>query len=297
LEKILILGITGMLGHTLFYELSQNDYFDVFGTVRNSEGIDNWFNSELLAKIIDGVEADNFDGLKKFILNLRPDVVINCIGIIKQIPLSNDPIASISVNSLFPHQIAKICQDSGARFIHISTDCVFSGQKGNYEETDISDAVDLYGRTKFLGEVGCPHCVTLRTSIIGHELRGKYGLLEWFISQKNKIKGFKNTIFSGFPTVELARIIQEYVIPNSHLNGLYHVSSNPISKYDLLNLIARRYNKNIEIEPYDGVKEDRSLNSTLFKNSTGYIPPPWEKLVDEMYQDYLSNSYYQHNLC
>ncbi len=247
-NKVLILGAAGMLGHKLFTLLSECDNLKVDATVRSLEE-SRWFSQELLAKIYENVDVDNFDTVIRVIADLKPDVVINCIGIIKQMAAAQDPIISISINALFPHRLALACKAADARMIHISTDCVFDGAKGNYSENDQSDAADLYGRTKFLGEVYYPHCVTLRTSIIGHELKGKHGLIEWFLAQKGKVRGFINAIYSGFPTVEIARIISEYVIPNPDLKGLYHVSSNPISKYDLLKLVSERYKKSIEVEP------------------------------------------------
>ena len=293
MKKVLILGITGMLGHNLYYVLSRNNNLEVFGTVRNREGIDKWFNSDGLKKIYHGIEAVDLPLLQNIIDELRPDAVINCIGIIKQIPLAQDPVATLLINALFPHQVAKICGEVGARLVHFSTDCVFSGRKGNYTEEDMSDAEDLYGKTKFLGEVTYTHCITLRTSIIGHELKGKYGLIEWFLSRNKKIKGYTKAIFSGFPTVELGHIVSEYVIPNENLQGLYQVSSDPISKYDLLKLVAERYGRDIEIEPFNDVRENRSLDSTAFKRITGYNPPSWQKLVDKMYQQFITCSCYK----
>ena len=185
-----------------------------------------------------------------------------------------------------------ICRSAGARMIHISTDCVFDGKKGNYTETDTSTADDLYGRSKFLGEVAYPpHCLTLRTSIIGHELKGKFGLIEWFLAQKGKVNGFTHAIYSGIPTVELAHIITDYILPNKDMNGVYHVSSDPISKYDLLKLVAKRYAKQIKIEPYNNFYQDRSLDSSAFRRIAGYTPPSWPELIDSMYQHYISEAY------
>ncbi|MFH1231915.1 MAG: SDR family oxidoreductase, partial [Planctomycetota bacterium] len=246
-NKILILGVTGMLGHALFDLLSGHKYLDVHATARSTEGLSRWFPNYLLERIRGDVDADNFDSIIRAIADLKPDVVINCIGIIKQMAAAQDPIISISINALFPHRLALACKAADARMIHISTDCVFDGAKGNYSENDQSNATDLYGRTKFLGEVYYPHCVTLRTSIIGHELKGKHGLIEWFLAQKGKVRGFTNAIYSGFPTAEIARIISEYVITNPDLKGLYQVSSDPISKYELLRLVADKYKKQIEI--------------------------------------------------
>jgi len=287
--KVLISGVTGMLGHTLFTRLSERDGLEIFATARSMEGLSRWFDQELLAKIRGNVDANNFDTIVRVIEDLKPDVVINCIGIIKQLPAAKDPITTITINALLPHRIALACKAAGTRMIHISTDCVFDGIKGNYTEKDQVNATDLYGRTKFLGEVDYPHCVTLRTSIIGHELKGKYGLIEWLLAQEGKVKGYTNAIYSGFPTVEIVRIIGEYVLPNPNLKGLYHVSSDPISKYELLQLVADKYKKQIEIEPFDDFRLDRSLDSTLFRSITGYTPPSWPELVDRMYRDFIAS--------
>ncbi len=284
-KRLVILGATGMLGHTLFERFSGSGGFDVHATARSGDGLSVFFPPRLVERIKTGVDADDFDSVIRAVEELRPDVVINCIGIIKQSQLAKDPLTSIAVNSLFPHRLAHLCGAAGARLIHISTDCVFDGSKGNYKEDDLSDAEDLYGRTKFLGEVAYPHCVTMRTSIIGHELKGKYGLIDWFLSQEGKVRGFTKAIYSGFPTVEMARIIGEYVIPNEGISGLYHVSSDPISKYDLLKLVAKRYEKKIEIERYDDFHCDRSLDSSRFRGATGYKPPSWPELIDGMRED------------
>ncbi len=285
-NKILILGATGMLGHTLFSRLSDRHDMDIYATVRSLDGLSQWFSPVLLSKIRSGVDADNFDSIQDVLTDLKPEVVINCIGIIKQLPEAQDPVVAITINALLPHRLARACKVVGARMIHISTDCVFSGTKGNYTESDFADADDLYGRTKYLGEVDYPHCVTLRTSIIGHELKGKHGLIGWFLSQEGKVRGFTRAIYTGFPTVEMAKIIADHVIPDKNLHGLFHVSSSRISKYDLLCLVAERYGKKISIDRYDGFQCDRSLNSARFRTITDYDPPPWPELVDKMYLDF-----------
>ncbi len=291
--KVLITGVTGMLGHTLFTRLSQCADLDVYATARSSTGLSGWFRPELLKKVLVNVDADNFDNIIKVFAKIKPDIVINCIGIIKQAPTAKDPLAAIAVNALLPHRIASLCKAAGARLIHISTDCVFNGVKGNYIESDQVDAADLYGKTKHLGEVAEPHCVTLRTSIIGHELKGKYGLIEWFLARDEKIRGFTKAVFSGFPTVEIARIINDYVIPGTQLAGLYHVSSAPISKYDLLRLVAEKYGKSIEILPDDNFCINRALDSTKFRRASGYIPPSWPELIDNMYRNYVTALHYK----
>lgn len=284
--KLLVLGATGMLGSTLLRNLSTRPELSVHATARSSAGLDRWFASDLLTRIHPSVDADNFDSVLRVLGDVRPDVVINCIGVIKQLASAKDPLVTIPINSLFPHRLALACKASGSRLIHISTDCVFSGAKGMYTENDPSDADDLYGKSKYLGEVDYPHCVTLRTSIIGHELSTNYSLVDWFLSQEIPVKGYTRAIYSGFPTVEVARIIAEYVIPNESLSGLYQVSSDPISKYDLLKLVAGQYGKQIEIESFDGFYCDRSLDSTRFRQATSYNPPAWPELVRAMWEDY-----------
>jgi len=289
LKKVLILGGTGMLGHALFVQLSLQDSLNVYATVRRPKCLSRWFSQDLLKKICADVDANNFDSVTNIIASIQPDIVINCIGLIKQLPIASDPLSAIIINSLLPHRISIICCSAGARMIHISSDCVFDGKKGNYTENDSSTADDFYGRSKFLGEVAYPpHCLTLRTSIIGHELKGKLGLLEWFLAQEGKVSGFTHAIYSGFPTIEFARIITDYILPNPELAGVCHVSSDPISKYDLLKLVAKKYGKKIEIEPYDDFRQDRSLDSSLFRRLTGYMPPSWPELVDKMHQDFIS---------
>lgn len=283
-----------MLGHTLFSRLFHSDRYEVRATARKTETLASFFSPEMLRTIAGGVDADNFDAIVKVMGEFKPDCVINCIGIIKQLSVSAEHIPALSVNSLFPHRLAMLCRAVGARLIHISSDCVFDGLNGNYLESDASNASDLYGRTKFLGEVASyPHCVTLRTSIIGHELGTHYGLVEWFLSQSGKVNGFTKAIFSGFPTIELADIIINHVIPDRNLHGLYHVSSDPVSKYDLLAMIAERYGFSTEIIASDDFVADRSLNSQRFRHATCYIPPAWEQLVERMHTDFISAGHYR----
>lgn len=288
-RKILILGSTGMLGHTLLRALSQRPELDVHASARNFKGLERWFAPELLERIHAPVDAENFDSVLRVLGEVRPEVVINCIGVIKQLASAKDPLTTIPLNSLFPHRLALACRAAGARLIHISTDCVFSGRKGNYTEEDPADAEDLYGRSKLLGEVDYPHAVTLRTSIIGHELTSNVSLIDWFLEQQGSIKGFTQAIYTGFPTPELARIIAEVVIPRPELSGVYHVSSDPISKYELLSLVRDQYGKQIDIEPFDDFHCDRSLDSTRFRAVTGYAPPEWPELVARMHEERLVN--------
>lgn len=284
-NRVLILGATGMLGHVLFRKLAERERFAVHATCRSVATNEVALPGELIARVRTGVNANDFRSVEQAIGELRPAVVINCIGIIKQLAEANDPLAAIPLNALFPHQLAQACGKAGVRLIHISTDCVFTGKKGNYTEDDPADADDLYGRSKRLGEVTAPGCLTLRTSLIGHELSGRHGLLEWFLAQEGPVRGFARAIFSGFPTVELARIIADHIIPNPALTGLYHVSSDPISKYNLLQLFAAEYGKANPISRDESLDCDRSLDSGRFRAATGYRPPPWPELVRTLRED------------
>ena len=281
--RILVLGITGMLGHKAFAILSENPKFETFGTLRKTEDFTNYFKG--CNKVFSNIDALNPKSVFDLIDQLKPDIILNCIGVIKQLKEAKDPILSIEINSLFPHKLANHIKYSQTRLIHISTDCVFSGDKGNYKEEDNSDAKDLYGKSKYLGELKNYHnCITLRTSIIGPELKGKLSLLEWFLAQEKPVKGFTNAIYSGFTTLELVNIIENYVIKNPMKNGLYQISSNPISKYELLKIVSKIYKKEIVIDRFEEFKNNKTLNSNLFKNDFGYIVKPWEKMILEMHK-------------
>jgi len=285
--RILVLGVSGMLGSTVFRLLSASADHVVTGTLRNSRDLTS-FPGPLREQIDIGVDVLDQDSLVRVLSTHTPDAVINCVGLIKQLSAANDPLAALPVNALFPHRLARLCRLAGSRLIHVSTDCVFSGRSGGYRENDISDAEDLYGRSKQLGEVtDQPHAITLRTSIIGHELHSNHALVDWFLSSQGEVKGFTRAIFSGLPTVELARVMRDLVLPNEALHGLYHVSAAPISKHDLLMLIAEIYLKKISILPDAEPVIDRSLNSDRFKSATGYRPPAWPALIRTMHDDYL----------
>ena len=233
--------------------------------------------------LVDGVLVDDFDSVIAAFASTKPTVVINCVGLVKQLAASEDPLSVLPINSLLPHRLARLCAATGARLIHISTDCVFSGKVGNYVESDIADAQDLYGRSKLLGEVASPNAVTLRTSIIGHELHSAHGLVGWFLAQPGTVRGFTNAVFSGLPTVVLAEIVRDQVIPNPELSGVYHVSSAPIDKFQLLTIVAEVYGRSNSIVPDGAVKIDRSLDSTRFRTLTGYKPADWPTLLRRMH--------------
>ena len=270
-----------MLGSILFKYLYLKTDINTFGVLRNRRNLINDLNMYKNKNIYETNLTDSYE-LKELINLVRPEIVINCVGIVKQHPNSNDPIISISLNSLFPHKLNKICEFAGSKLIQISTDCVFSGKKGLYDEKDLPDPVDIYGKSKLLGEVNSGSALTLRTSYIGKELNTQRGLLSWFLSQKGRIKGYSKAIYSGLTTLEIARVIYEFVIPNQDLKGTYHLSSEPIDKFSLLNLIKNEYKKNLIIDKDIKYSIDRSLNSSKFRIETGYQPLGWEKAIKEM---------------
>lgn len=278
--KILVLGASGMLGNAILRVMSAQEAWSVFGTVRGADPA--LHAAAPRAVLIPGVHADQPDSLLAAFAQARPDVAINCVGLVKQLSNAEDPLVAVPINTLLPHRLARMCQVAGARLVHISTDCVFSGKQGNYTEFDLADAQDVYGRSKLLGEVDYPHAVTLRTSIIGHELRSAHGLIDWFLSQQAGVKGYTEAVFSGLPTCELARVVRDFVIPHASLRGVYQVAAEPISKHDLLQIVNREYGKNLQIEPDNQVKINRSLDASRFREATGYVAPAWPDLIAQM---------------
>ena len=280
-SNVLVLGASGMLGNAVLRVLAGSPGMRVTGTVRSVRSAA-LLPSDLQRNIAITADATDLDSVVSLFAKLRPDMVINCVGLVKQLSEVDDPLVALPINALFPHRLARLCAASGARLVHLSTDCVFSGAKGMYVETDFSDAKDLYGRSKYLGEVDYPNAITLRTSIIGHELDGARSLIGWFMSQNGPVKGYRKAIFSGLPTVVVARVIRDYVLPRPDLHGLFHLSADPINKYDLLKLVARVYGKEIDIEPDDQLVIDRSLDSSRFRSETGFRPASWPELIRDM---------------
>lgn len=281
--RILILGGNGMLGHQLLKYLGENN--EVRVTLRQDLHVYAEYNLFNEDNAYCGVEVTDYDRINEIISGFLPEAVINAVGIIKQRHSSNDRETSIELNALFPHKLAKLCHLSGSRLVHMSTDCVFSGEKGNYNEDDPSDAEDVYGKTKFLGEVDKKGVITLRSSIIGRELFRKASLLEWFLSQKKRVTGFKKAIFSGLTTIEMSRVIERVLVDYPDKYGIYHVSSSPISKYELLKLINSAFNKQLIIEEEDKFICDRSLNSGKFRSEFKYSPPTWQSMIEEVSKD------------
>lgn len=280
--KVLVIGSSGMIGSTVLRVLSDRNGWAVFGTVRDASA-QKFFTKNIVERLKVGIDVEDIDALVKVLDHVRPEVVINCAGLTKHKPGAEEPLGSIPINALMPHKLAGLCNLIGARLIHISTDCVFSGNKGNYTENDFADARDVYGKSKLLGEVDYPNAITLRTSTIGHELQSNFGLLDWFLSQQVECKGYASAFFSGLPTVIFAEIIRDIVIPHSELTGLYHVSAKPINKFDLLKLIAEAYDKKINIIRDEQLMINRSLDSTRFRLATGYVAPEWPELIRLMH--------------
>jgi dTDP-4-dehydrorhamnose reductase len=281
--KILILGGDGMLGHELFFQLRQRHETRV--TLRQPLAAYSAYRLFERGNAFDGIEVRKADALEQVLRDYKPQVVVNAVGIVKQRPESDEAMTSIEINSLLPHRLALACQPLGARLVHLSTDCVFSGKRGSYREGDLPDPVDVYGRSKLLGEVAGGGALTLRTSMIGRGLSRKSGLIDWFLAQRGPIQGYRNAIFSGLTTRELSRVIGMLVEKHPQASGLYHVSAEPISKLDLLTKLRARMGSGPEIVPADEPRIDRSLDSTRFRRAFGYAPPAWDQMLDELAAD------------
>ena len=292
--RILVLGGSGMLGHRLSRIASV--HMETWATFRDNPAQYKSYNFVEQEYAIAGVRAENFSSVRQVVEKMQPSAVVNCIGIVKQRDEAKQAIPSIQANSLFPHQLADLCNQHGVRLIQISTDCVFSGLRGQYTEVDVPDPVDLYGRTKLLGELNRPGCLTLRTSIIGWQLNTFSSLLSWFSQQRGKrIKGYQKAIYSGFSTSVLAELIIDLIKTRPDLTGLYQVASEPISKYDLLIALREKLGwDDIEIDPDDNFFCDRSLNGTRFSVATGWKAPDWDEMLTRLaeewpaYQEYYS---------
>lgn len=273
-----------MLGHKLVQEWQSR--FDVWTTVHGKfEQVEKYGIFEK-SKTLEEVDAEDFSTVERAVESVEPQVIFNAVGIIKQLPTSKNVVKTLTVNAIFPHRLAELAEKSGARLINISTDCVFDGKKGGYRETDYPNATDLYGKSKNLGEASGAGCLTLRTSIIGRELRTAHSLVEWFLGNRGKkVKGFVNAVYTGFPTIVLADIIADLIERHEDLRGLYHVSAEPITKYDLLMLIREAFNADVEIEPDEEFQIDRSLDSRKFRTATGFSPASWREMIKKMADD------------
>jgi dTDP-4-dehydrorhamnose reductase len=286
--RVLVLGGTGMLGHKLVQRLAARDLW-IGATIRAASipkspaARASLGNADLL---FEGVDVLDDGPLLDVIADAQPDVLVNAIGIIKQIDAAKDPVAAIAANALLPHRLASLCAKERIRLIHVSTDCVFSGRQGPYSEQSPPDAEDLYGRSKLLGEPSGPGCLTLRTSIVGRALRGRAGLIEWFIAQRGgTATGYARALYSGLTTLALADLIGRLIVEHPKLDGLWHVAADAISKYELLALLNRVYGLGISLQRDDAVSIDRRLDGSRFRAMTGYSAPSWDAMIAEMRTD------------
>ncbi|QJT30075.1 SDR family oxidoreductase [Aeromonas media] len=285
--NVLILGATGMLGYSLFSNFAGNSTLNVTGTVRSLTGKAAFF-AKYQKKLLQGIDVTDIASLEQAIVTTKPAVVINCIGLIKQHDIAKQHVAAIEINALLPHQLAALCDQYGARLIHFSTDCVFDGKQGMYQEADLPTATDLYGKSKCLGEVNYGRHLTLRTSIIGHELDSAVSLVDWFLSQSGAVNGFSKAVFSGVPTCYIAKLLAENILNKPEICGLYHLSAEPINKHSLISLVADIYGKEIEINESTQLVIDRSLDSSRLRQAIAFTPLSWRELIEFMHNDYLT---------
>lgn len=273
-----------MLGHQAVRTLSPD--FEVWGACRRPQDLPDLGVPR--DRILGGLDATDGTCASALVDQAQPDLVINAVGIVKQREQSKAAIPSITVNSLWPHQLADACATHGARMVHVSTDCVFSGSRGGYVESDPPDDFDLYGRSKLLGEVvDQEHVVTLRTSIIGWQLGQQTGLVAWFAAHRNEsLRGFTRAVFSGLTTRALSEVIRDRVLPEPGLSGLWHVSAEPIDKHRLLTSLAGFLGWDVDIRPVDEPVIDRSLDSSRFRHRTGWQPRSWDEMLAELARDH-----------
>lgn len=282
--RVLVLGAFGMLGHKVVQRLSKQ--YETTGSYRTDPQNLAAHVSFRDASLMGRVHAENFDSIVQSLADTRPDVIVNCIGIVKQKEEANLFVPSIEINALFPHRLAQLCQAAGARLIHFGTDCVFSGSRGKYTEDDVPDPSDLYGRSKLLGEVGGPGILTIRSSLIGRELVGCQGLVEWFVSQRGgSVDGYSGAIYSGLTSIAMADLVAELLSMASPIEGVWQVASDPISKYDMLVLLDRALDLKIDLRRETSFRCNRSLDGSRFRDRTGWRAPSWIDMLDALAAD------------
>ena len=277
--RVLVLGASGMLGHAAVQAFAKRPELEVFAASRRPLSLE----GAPAERRLSGVDALDHGALERLIEQVRPDAVLNAVGLIKQLKAANDPDHALPINAHLPYRLADVCEAAGARLIHVSTDCVFSGARGNYSETDAPDATDLYGSTKLQGEVSDrAAAITLRTSLVGRELGTRNGLIEWFLHAGPRVQGYRHFVFSGLTTIAFAEALAEHVLPRPELSGVWHLGGPAIDKCALLRLTAQAYGLETEIEPVDEPRIDRSLDSGRFHAATGFAPPSWPQMLAAM---------------
>lgn len=282
--RVLILGGGGMLGHKLWQRFQSR--FDTWVAFRGPYSAYARYGLFDPARTVDNIDVADVNSIVRAIGRVRPEVIINAVGIIKQLPVAKDLMLSIATNALFPHRLAALAKIAGIRVVQVSSDCVFSGRKGNYIEEDVSDAEDLYGRTKYLGELASEETLTLRTSIIGRELSTRSGLVEWFLAnRRGRVRGFTRAAYSGVTTLAFADILAEILERHPTLSGVYHLSSDRISKYDLLRLLDSAFGAGVEVEAEADTIIDRTLDSSRLRGVLNAGPPSWPEMVQALAAD------------
>jgi dTDP-4-dehydrorhamnose reductase len=284
-KKVLVLGAGGMLGHMMVRVLSNGH--DVAGTTRGSQDAANPLARFLRAeKWIPQVDVRDDETLSGILRDVCPDVVINCIGLVKQKMDNSTYIDSIEINSLLPHRLASMCSSNGSKLIQMSTDCVFTCDPGVKTMHMTPNATDLYGRTKLLGEVDYEGSLTIRSSIVGKQLIGSEGLFEWVIAQNNGvINGYRNALYTGVTTMAMAKIVDHLISTQSDLTGIWQIASRPISKYDLVDQLINVLGLNIELREDVSFICDRRLDGSSFTAATGIEIPTWSKMLSEFAAD------------
>ncbi|MEZ4814777.1 MAG: SDR family oxidoreductase [Bdellovibrionota bacterium] len=283
---ILVLGAAGMIGHQVWKKLAELYPEQVFGTLKQPVSKYSQFNLFDESKMISGLNVMDYPSVESVLNKIKPQWVINCIGITLRQAEAGDLEKCIELNSMLPHRLEKWAQNNQAKVIHFSTDCVFDGQKGNYKEEDTPTSKDIYGKTKYLGEIDGVNALTLRLSFFGRELEKKTEIVEWLLAQKGKkVKGYANAFYSGVSTIRVANEVAKIIQKHPRLHGLYHLSSKPISKYDLLILLNEAFNTHVEIEKFENAKNDKSLNSSAYSKETSFTPPEWKEMIQELATD------------
>lgn len=273
-----------MIGHRVW--LAARERLETWVTIRQDLSSQPWLEIFDSSRLIPGVSANDPHSLDRALELSRPDVVFNAIGLIKQRAGASDSGAAFQANSFVPHFLRARCDVLGARLVHVSTDCVFTGTRGNYSESDVPDALDVYGLTKRLGEIGAPH-LTIRTSAIGRSLAGSAGLLEWLLGQQGAVSGWTRAFFSGLGTPTLADTIVAVITEHTDLAGVWHVAAPRIDKFTLISRLCDAFSLPVTIEPEAQPAIDRSLNDERFRHATGIARPGWDEMVGRLASDPL----------
>lgn len=283
--KILILGANGMIGHRVLLEANSQFGTEVYGATRRS--LDVFLGNKAFgSNLVENIDVLDWASLENLLHSIRPDVIVNAVGLTLRREKISDLSYAMEINSLYPHKLSNWAAANKSRVIHFSTDCVFGGESGHYTELSLPTAKDNYGKTKFLGEITNNSSLTLRFSCIGQELDVKSELLEWFLAQKGKaIRGFTRAMYSGVTSLVVARETCRIISDFKDLTGLYQISSEPISKYDLLLLAKKHFNIDIKIEAFEGFISDKTLVSEKYSAKTGFKCQSWEAMMQELAND------------